>query len=803
MTKQNKDEEEISEINIVDILGKENMTETTQGYKMTCPDCGLQGGRTEGFIIFPDKNQAFCHSSGKWFKMLEAYALKKKIIRCLDGRESGDTSSKILRGELYTLTLDEFRNEFGTETYNQLQEELNIRQRIELPGNNRYASDFANELGDIYKSRNVLFFRGESREIVEIGRFKNIDEEGKEYSEIGFIEVDPNRFVTLAEMFIKPWSTVFTKNGQMNVDKSMTTSMASISLKSPNMQNKLPIIKRIFDIQIPIMKKGTLAFPRKGYDKRFGSWLPFNAPQIKEDMFTLEEAKALINKIFEEFCFATEKDRTHAIAAFITPFLRGMFPRFSTRTPVFIYMANRERAGKDYCAGCTGMLYEGVNTEEPAISNDEKGSGNANEEIRKKIMACFIQGKKRFHSSNNKGLLNNSIFEGIITAPTWSDRILGKSKNVKFDNEMDYSLSGNIGIRLTPDLANRARIINLHLVDEDANAREFKNPNLHEWILDNRGSIISALYVLVKNWVDKGMPKGSIPFTSFPHWAKICGGVMEAAGYNNPCESDKTAIISLDSETEEMKLLFETCFDKCPNKWLSKDEIKRIVEENDIMPYLDFNVHSDKIKFGIKIDKFVQRILSGIYMNVDSLTMRNDRRKYKFSQEFGGVGGLGSVCTPVFTSLYSIIETKVRTPPTPPTPPTYNLNSETLNDISGDNFQSQDTTNPTKVTSIDDLTQRYKDSLKTVVPKEDVVVKSDRELQFYESPECADIVIRCSKDQVLEWIKNNPKISFEEMDKVLGLGCLKHVGDLINEGLVQAAETGWICSTGNEGVQNV
>jgi hypothetical protein len=363
-------------------------------------------------------------------------------------------------------------------------------------------------------------------------------------------------------------------------------------------------------------------------------------------MFSLEESKFLINKIFEEFCFASEKDKTHAIAAFITPFLRGIFPKFSTRTPVFIYMANRERAGKDYCAGCSGMLYEGANVEEPAISNDEKGISNANEEIRKKIMACMMQGKKRFHSANNKGLLNNSVLEGVTTAEVWNDRVLGRSENVTFDNEMDYSLSGNLGIRLTPDLANRARIINLHLIDEDANARKFKNPRLHEWILENRGSIISALYTIVDNWVKKGMPNGTIPFTSFPHWANICGGVMETAGYENPCKADKSVIISLDNETEEMKILFEICYSSVPDKWLTKNEIQTIVEYEGIMPGLDFNDKSDQTKFGIKIDKYVNRILSGIIMTVDSLEQRASRRKYKFTKNtsiFTSVNGNGNI----------------------------------------------------------------------------------------------------------------------------------------------------------------
>jgi len=387
-------------IDIVDLFNTNELTATTNGYKMTCPDCGLQGGRTSGFILFPDSNTAYCHSSGKWFTLLETYALKNKIIRCLDGRDKGDTKAKVLGGELFTLALEEFNNEFGTAKFDTLINQLNIKKEIELPGNNRLISRFCDELADIYKSRNILFYRGDAMNIVEIGRYKKIDKDGEFFVENGFVEIDSLRFITFAEMLINPYSEKTDKLTLVTTRtyKSMMKSIADIVLKSPNFQNKLPPISRIFDIQMPIMYNNRLTFPKKGYDRRFGSWLPYNSPEIDIDRFNLHEAKQIIDKMFEEFCFRNEKDRTHAIAGFITPFLRGILPTFSTRTPIYIYMANRERAGKDYCAGCSGIVYEGINIEEPPISNDGV-NGNNNEEIRKKLMGCMLQGKKRFHSA--------------------------------------------------------------------------------------------------------------------------------------------------------------------------------------------------------------------------------------------------------------------------------------------------------------------------------------------------------------------------------------------------------------------
>lgn len=801
-------EEEVEEnkktISILDLFEGE-YTQTNSAFKLSCPSCGMQGGRTEGFILFPDGDTAYCHSSGKWFKMLESYALKKGIIQCLDGREKGSSSEiKLLGGELWTLTLEEFKNEYGSDKYNQLAEQMGIKKEIEIPGEGRYASAFCDELGDVYKSRNVLFYRGELREIVEIKRIPKVNDEGKKYVENGFVTVSPNRFVTLAEMFIKPFVTFYTKKGNRTSYRSMTQANASVALESPNFQNKLPVIARIFDIQIPVLHRKKLTFPKKGYDVRFGSWLPFNAPQIQRGVYTLEEAKKIIESIFEEFCFESEQDRIHAIAAFITPFMRGLFPKFSTRTPVFVYMANRERAGKDYCAGCSGILYEGTNIEEPAISNDEKYSNN-NEEVKKKLMACLLQGKKRFHSANNKGLLNNTAFEGITTSEDWNDRILGKSSNITLSNEMDFSISGNLGIRLTPDLSNRSRTINLHLVDEDANARVFNNPRLHEWVFDNRGMIISALYTLVENWVENGMKPGSLPFTSFPEWARVVGGIMEAAGYDSPCRKESGAIIALDPDTEEMKLLFESCYAKCPNVWMERKEIVQIVEDDNIMPSLDFKNRSDQTKFGIKIDKFKHRKLSGILMEITE-GVRSDHRKYIFSKIDDGKN-LGTSRDLRDLSLPSAIvgnqdkkniyiEQREVGPLSPMVPNLFpNLNPYDQSFLKVTENKVNEVIKP--LPQMADLRKKYADIMKKEsqdkVPKQRE--KTDRELQFWESPETKDIVSQCTKEQTLEWVRNNPKISFDIMYKTLGIGSFKHIVHLIEEGLVRPAEAGWeVCN---------
>ena len=532
---------------------------------------------------------------------------------------------------------------------------------IALPQEGKLISKFVDEMADVITDKNVLFFRQETGDIIEV----TIINKNEEDEVIGFSKTDPNRFITLVERFFTPIRITFKKDKEtdkleeIRKEKSMSSQLASVSLAAQKLQEKLPQISRIFSVPIPIKYKGELTFPKRGYDPRFKSWLDHNSPEIENPAMELEEAKEIVDKIMKEFCFEKDTDKTVAIAALITPFLRGLFPSFSTRTPVIFYLSNRERAGKDYCAGVVGVLYEGKKLEEPPISTGEKGFGGSNDELRKKLLSAMINGRKRLHFANNKGFINNAVFEGAVTAEQYSDRILGKNEIVILSNEIDYSLSGNVGVTFTPDLANRCLFVRLFLAMEDANQRVFETPNLHEFILKNRGKILSAIYSLIRNWADKGSSKGTKPFASFPEWADVCGGVMEAAGYDSPCDkSDDPLLLGGDTQTKDMKELFEIAYEEKPDEWMFKSELRDLISKVDsnIFSYYNFKERSDQIKFGKEITKFYRRILSNIKLEIQDISVRSNRQKIRFTKikveegersenkPSGNVGNVGNVC---------------------------------------------------------------------------------------------------------------------------------------------------------------
>lgn len=282
---------------------------------------------------------------------------------------------------------EEHKERYMKETkLEEYKEDVKKLPEVFLPQDDKLISSFSEELAKIIGKHKTLFFRPSSNEIIEVSNIKE-DESSEEY--VGFSSVNPDRFITLAEKYVIPSVEIKTKNGYWIKRKSMNCSLSKAILCSPQMQTNLPKIKRIFNTPIPIMYNGELCFPKKGYDERFLSWMPYDSPEINISM-TLEEGKEILANLYSEFCFQERQDYINAIAALLTPFLKGLYPSFNTRSPLFFYMANRERAGKDYCADITGLVHEGNAIQEPPISNGEK-NGNNNEELRKKILSC------RFH----------------------------------------------------------------------------------------------------------------------------------------------------------------------------------------------------------------------------------------------------------------------------------------------------------------------------------------------------------------------------------------------------------------------
>jgi hypothetical protein len=381
--------------------------------------------------------------------------------------------------------------------------------------------------------------------------------------------------------------------------------------------------------------------PKKGYDGRLNSYLIKDAPTMER--MSAEQAKELINEMFAEFCFETDTDKIQAIAALITPACRGLYCRTTARTPITLIMANREGAGKDYLAGCIDIVYEGEHVENPPICTDDKFS-NSSEELRKKLTAALKHGRRRIHFGNNRGNLRNAVLEQFATAEVWRDRELGKNIELTLNNEVDISLSANVGITYTPDFWRRCRPINLSLDIEDVNSRRYQKPDLHGWVKENRGRLLSALNSLILDWYENGKRPGNTPFSGFPEWGRVVGGVMQYHELGDPClRIEDNYGVGGDEEGRNMKMLWELLLKRASeapggNKEFSIQDIRDIItttqgDGEGFFEDWNFSLLGTPARLGKLMRRHKGRIHSGIRMTIKKNSGgKSERDRFSFTK---------------------------------------------------------------------------------------------------------------------------------------------------------------------------
>ena len=173
----------------------------------------------------------------------------------------------------------------------------------------------------------------------------------------------------------------------------------------------------------------------------------------------------------------------------MTMFAYGLLPQGSL-PPCFIIKANAEGAGKTLLVKTIISSVLGRFTAGVKPNNDE--------EVRKFLTAAVMEGRLYVVYDNVKDNLNSPALEGFLTAPEWSDRILGSSKNFSAEKFTVVFITGN-NCAVSPDMRRRSLVVDLFMKEERAEARTFTH-ELEAYVRANRAKIYAALWTLVQAW---------------------------------------------------------------------------------------------------------------------------------------------------------------------------------------------------------------------------------------------------------------------------------------------------------------
>jgi hypothetical protein len=513
---------------------------------------------------------------------------------------------------------------------------------IVLPKLNRQESRFAAEVGRALGPLDVLFRYQDG--IVEIKNEPFTGDFDKSKSAIGglkFSALSPTRARTWIEDYVTTGINILRAKNETEdseqtfkfVPQTMKQAVAGGLMVSPQFASQLPIIHRIVDVAILIKKKdGTVITPEHGFNRQLGIYCNPRSPRISK--IPLEKAKEVLSETLEGFAWKNEQSKIHAIARILTPYARGIMG-FHARPPLWYFNGNRPRAGKDYLAGVAQIVYLGHAFEDASLGDDS-------EETRKRITAAIVSGRRMMHFANCQGFIESAPFIQAITAQVWRTRALGSTSaesDLELPNEIEYSISANVGLTYREDLEPRLRKIELAFYDEHENSRKFPKAFLHEWVTQNRSLILSAIASFFNHWISKGMPAGTTPFNSFPEWAAVIGGVMKAADLGDPClpHADKD-LIGGDRRTAAMRALYELVYELRQNKWITKQEIFELIianqEHDDRLEWFGEFTGQQKRKAvtrtGMAISTFQNRILNGIALQIDTSDANTSRHQIRF-----------------------------------------------------------------------------------------------------------------------------------------------------------------------------
>ncbi len=166
---------------------------------------------------------------------------------------------------------------------------------------------------------------------------------------------------------------------------------------------------------------------------------------------------------------------------------------------------------------------------------------------------------------------------------------------------------------------------------------------MKQWTREHRADLLSALMAFVNEWQRQGRPKPPTVFTSFPAWAEVVGGIMHACGLGDPCrkDSDEEGGLTGDTETRDMRALFEAVYEAHPERWISRSDIYAIVQDEqdtDWFHWIDLETRSGQTRFGQLLTKFAGREFDGIRMLWDETEKRVARRRFKFTKNGGAKG---------------------------------------------------------------------------------------------------------------------------------------------------------------------
>lgn len=179
----------------------------------------------------------------------------------------------------------------------------------------------------------------------------------------------------------------------------------------------------------------------------------------------------------------------------------------------------------------------------------------------KRFFADLMDADRETIFDNVSGRVDSPAMAKLLTDDYFGGRRLGQSEMVSLPVRKSYRMTGNNPM-LTKELAERVSKVRLDARMERPGTRTgFRHPNLDAWVKTNRGKLLWALIVLVRNWHQKGKPAPAQPVAwgAYHEYVRVIGGIIGASASNwTSWQTNRESLVAESDEDDPVKQLLAT-----------------------------------------------------------------------------------------------------------------------------------------------------------------------------------------------------------------------------------------------------
>lgn len=314
------------------------------------------------------------------------------------------------------------------------------------------------------------------------------------------------------------------------VARPLTLTEASV-ISNTKRVSKYPPIEGI--VETPILSESGNIICEPGYNTETRRYVDlsedlegFHVP----DAPTSDDAREALEMLLEPFCdfpFASEADRTRAVAMPLTLLTRVVCPT----VPLKLVTANNQGVGKNKLVDVTSLIVTGRRAQPQKIPYSD-------EEMDKVIYSALLAGRTLLTFDEASSGLESESLASMISTADYSGRTLGKSEHLTVPNSACVIAVGkNVSSR--KDMSRRTVPIELATDLVNPEARDnFKYPRLLEWVQQNRKKLLEAALTMIRAWIVAGKPAPPSGYDTggFEEWYFTVGGILAFAGRSDLME---------------------------------------------------------------------------------------------------------------------------------------------------------------------------------------------------------------------------------------------------------------------------